>query len=237
MTANIEPSEETTNALYQEATQFEMEVKDAAVDAFGDITKEKQYALRPVNKVKELDENLPGLGSQRSIVQWAFNKDTKVGDIKRFSIPKGYAVVQLTKKYKEGVMTPEDASAQVLPILRKDAKAAQLMAKYKGKSMEEIIQEAGVSKNTVSSVTMKAPTLAGAGAEPSCGGSGIRVGDGSDIWFNQRRNGYFLGESNRQERSDQASKLCHLCQNDLECKSGACQFSSLSGLERSLESR
>ena len=192
LTANIEPSEKTTNDLYQEATQFEMEVKDADVSAFGDITKEKQYALRPVGGIKELEENLPGLGAQRAIVQWAFKEDTEVGDIERFSIPTGYAVVQLTKKLKKGVMTPEDASAKVLPILRKEAKAAQLIAKYKGKSMEEIAQEAGVSKSTVSAVTMKAPTLAGAGSEPAVVGAAFALETGQTSGLIEGETGIFM---------------------------------------------
>ena len=39
---------------------------------------------------KEMEENLPGLGSQRSIVQWVFNEDTSVGDIRRFNVNNGY---------------------------------------------------------------------------------------------------------------------------------------------------
>ena len=53
-------------------------------------------------------------------MQWAFNDDTSVGDIRRFDLANGYAVAQVTKKYKEGVMAAEDASATVLPILRKE---------------------------------------------------------------------------------------------------------------------
>ena len=121
----IQPSEETINSLFTDATKFEMDVTDAEAEAFGDIAREAKYTVRPVNKIKEMDENLPGLASQRSIVQWAFNGDTKVGDIKRFDLTNGYAIVQLTKKYKEGVMSVEDASAQALPKIRRDKKAEQ----------------------------------------------------------------------------------------------------------------
>ncbi len=75
-----------------------------------------------------MDENLPGLGAQRRIVQWAFAEDTKLGDIKRFDINNGYAVVQLTATYKKGLMDVEDASVTVLPILRKKKKAEKIKA-------------------------------------------------------------------------------------------------------------
>ncbi|RUA16615.1 MAG: peptidylprolyl isomerase, partial [Flavobacteriia bacterium] len=76
LTREIEPSEETINTLFTDATKFEMAALDAKAENFGDIARESNYTVRPVNKIKEMDENLPGLGSQRSIVQRTFNKDT-----------------------------------------------------------------------------------------------------------------------------------------------------------------
>ncbi|WP_318310408.1 peptidylprolyl isomerase [Flagellimonas crocea] len=162
----IEPSEETINTLFTNATKYEMAVMDAEPESFGDIAKESSYAVRPVNKIKEMEESLPGLGSQRSIVQWAFNEDTNVGDIKRFNVNNGYAVVQLTKKYNKGLMAPEDASATALPAIRKERKAEQIIAANKGKSMDAIASDNNVSQSTASAVTLTSPTLPGAGREP-----------------------------------------------------------------------
>ncbi|NDV15067.1 peptidylprolyl isomerase [Muricauda sp. TY007] len=162
----IEPSEATINTLFTDATKYEMAVMDAEPENFGDIAKESSYTVRPVNKIKEMEENLPGLGSQRSIVQWAFNEDTSVGDIKRFNVNNGYAVVQLTKMYKKGLMAPEDASATALPAIRKELKAKQIIAANKGKTMDAIASDNNVSQSTASAVTLSSPTLPGAGREP-----------------------------------------------------------------------
>ncbi len=162
----IEPSETTINTLFTDATKYEMAVMDAEPENFGDIAKESSYTVRPVNKIKEMEENLPGLGSQRSIVQWAFNDDTSVGDIKRFNVNNGYAVVQLTKKYKKGLMAPEDASATALPAIRKELKAKQIIAANKGKTMDAIASDNNVSQSAASAVTLSSPTLPGAGREP-----------------------------------------------------------------------
>ena len=162
----IEPSEETINTLFTDATKFEMAVIDAEPEDFGDIARESSYTVRPVNKIKEMEENLPGLGSQRSMVQWAFNDDTSVGDIKRFNVNNGYAVAQLTKKYKKGVMAPEDASATALPAIRKQLKAEKIIAANKGKAMDAIASDNNVSLSTASAVTLSSPTLPGAGREP-----------------------------------------------------------------------
>lgn len=166
LSREIEPSEETINTLFTDATKLEMATMDAEPENFGDIARESSYTVRPVNKIKEMEENLPGLGSQRSIVQWAFNDDTNVGDIRRFNVNNGYAIVQLTKKYKKGLMTPEDASATALPEIRKKRKAEQIIAANQGKAMDAFASDNNVSLNNASALTIKAPTIPGAGREP-----------------------------------------------------------------------
>ncbi|MUH34870.1 peptidylprolyl isomerase [Zobellia amurskyensis] len=174
----IEPSEETTNKLFTDATKFEMESIESS-KAFSDLAKENEYLVRPVNKIKATDENLPGLSAQRSIVQWAFQEDTKVGDIKRFDLAGGYAVAQLTKTYQDGLMSVEDASAIVLPKLRKERKAEQIIAANKGKSIEDLAKDNNVSASTASALTVKSPTIPGAGSEPAVVGTAFAMKEGA----------------------------------------------------------
>src|SRR5690606_27061318 len=149
--------DETINTLFAEATQFEMETIGGK--EFTAAAKEHNYLVRPVNKIKEMDENLPGLSAQRSIVQWAFNEDTKLGEIKRFNINNGYAVVQLTAKYRAGLMSAEDASVLALPKIRKEKKAAQVIAANKGKTMDAFAKDNNVVATTASALTMKSNTI------------------------------------------------------------------------------
>ena len=174
----IEPSEETTNKLFTDATKFEMESIESN-KAFSDLAKENEYLVRPVNKIKATDENLPGLGAQRNIVQWAFQEETNIGDIKRFDLTGGYAVAQVTKAYKEGLMSVEDASAIVLPKLRKERKAAQIIAANKGKSIEDLAKDNNVSASTASALTVKSPTIPGAGSEPAVVGTAFAMKEGA----------------------------------------------------------
>lgn len=182
MSREIVPSEETVNTLFTNATKFEMETMEDE-SAFSELAKTSEYLVRPVNKIKALDENLPGLSNQRNIVQWAFNSDTEVGDIKRFNINNGYAVVQLTGSYAEGVMSPEDASVLVLPIIRKERKAALIMSTNKGKDMNTIATDNNVTVSTASALTVKSPTIPGAGSEPVVVGTayGLSQGETSDL--------------------------------------------------------
>lgn len=192
LSREIEPSEETINTLFTDATKFEMSATDAEPENFGDIAKEDNYTIRPVNKVKEMDESLPGLSAQRGIVQWAFNDETKVGDIKRFNINNGYAVVQLTKKYKEGLMTPEDASATALPKIRKEQKAAQIISANQGKAMDAFAKDNNVTVSNASSLTMKSPTIPGAGREPLVVGTAFALAQDATSKLVEGETGVFL---------------------------------------------
>lgn len=186
----MEPSEGTVNQLFTDATQFEME-SISSDKAFSDLAKEKKYSVRPVNKVKATDENLPGLSSQRSIVQWAFNEDTEIGDIKRFDLTEGYAVVQLTDSYEEGLMSVEEASPTVLPKIRKERKAAQIISANKGKSIEEIAESTNVSTSTASALTVKSPTIAGSGSEPAVVGAAFAMKEGETSELVEGNTGVF----------------------------------------------
>lgn len=186
----IVPSEETINTLFTNATKFEMEATEDK-SAFSTIAKKDEYVVRPVNKIKALDENLPGLPNQRNIVQWAFNADTEVGDVKRFNINNGYAVVQLTGSYAEGVMSAEDASVLVLPIIRKERKAAQIIAANKGKDMSAIAADNSVSISNASALTVKSPTIPGAGSEPVVVGTAYGMAAGETSGLIQGNTGVF----------------------------------------------
>lgn len=187
----IVASEETSNTLFTDATKFEMAVAESKSD-YSALAKEGEYTVRPVNKIKAMDENLPGLSNQRSIVQWAFNDDTEIGDIKRFNINNGYAVVQLTATYKEGVMSVEDASATVLPKIRKERKAAQIIGANQGKSLEEIAKDANVSVSNATAVTVKSPTIPGAGREPVVIGTAFGLNEGETSGLIEGETGVFL---------------------------------------------
>jgi len=198
----IEPSDETVNALFTEATTFEMAVTEAKENYAG-IASENEYQVRPVNQLKAMDENLPGLGAQRRIVQWAFNEETSVGDVRRFDLNNGYAIVQLTATHREGLKSVEDASVQVLPKLRKEKKAAQIIAANQGKSLEEIASSNGVAVSSASALNAKSPTIAGAGREPLVVGMAVTMDPGATSGLLEGESGVFKMEvTNKEEAPD-----------------------------------
>ena len=173
----IEASEKTINNVFNEVSKYEIAVNDGDFQA---IAKDKNYTVKPVNTIKALDENIPGIGNQRQIVRWAFEEDTNVGDIKRFNLANGgYVVVQLSGESKKGLMTAKQASIKALPAIRKEKKAQIIKDRISASSVDDIAKAEKKTVRTANGITMKSPTISGAGREPKIVGMAFGMAEGT----------------------------------------------------------
>ncbi|MGB0896349.1 MAG: peptidylprolyl isomerase [Flavobacteriaceae bacterium] len=192
----VEASQKTIDALYADASQFEVDVNEGD---FIKVSETKNYAVRPVSTITNLSENLPGLqGSQRQIVKWLFNDDTKIGDIKRFDINGNYAVVQITSRKEKGVMSADDASFKVLPILRNKEKAEQLKAKMSANTLADNAANNNTTVRTANAISMANPTLPGAGREPKVVGTAFALENGQVSSLIEGEKGVYMIEVTKQ---------------------------------------
>jgi peptidylprolyl isomerase/peptidyl-prolyl cis-trans isomerase D len=159
---NIEASEKTVNDVFTNASKFEVAVNDGD---FSEIARAQNLEVKPVNKMSQMDANIPGIGANRAIVNWAFEEDTNVGDTKRFSVPDGYVIAQLTRKNEKGLMPVADASPIVKPILMNQKKAAKIRESISGNTLEEIATSQGATVQTASDISMANPMI-GTNREP-----------------------------------------------------------------------
>ncbi len=176
ITKEIEASESTLNDVFAKASKFEVASQKGD---FVEVAKEQDLGLKPVNKISNMDANIPGVGNNRAIVNWGFEENTEVGDVKRFSTSDGYVIVQLTRKSPKGLMSVAEASAIVTPKLRNEKKAEKIKAGISGDDLNAIATSQSVTVQTATAVTMAAPTIPGAGAEPKVVGAafGKKVGE------------------------------------------------------------
>ncbi len=172
----IEPSEKTINDIFSNASKFELAAKEGD---FNELANENDVTSKPVNKIGELDATIPGVGNNRSIVTWAFNEETEIGDVKRFNVTKGYVIAQLTRRNPKGLKSIADASATVTPILRNEKKAKKIRESITNTDLIEIGKNQNVTVKTASAITMASPTIAGGGTEPKVVGVafGTKVGE------------------------------------------------------------
>jgi peptidyl-prolyl cis-trans isomerase D len=173
-------SDQTANEVFRSATKFEMESND--LNDFIAVAEKNNYEVRPIKQVTELEENMPGLFNQRQIVRWAFDDDTKVGDIKRFSLTAGggYAVVQLTAVNQKGLATVDEVGFQVRRKIIQDKKAALIKKQFQDiDSLETLAENEDLTLETASAINQKNPTLVGAGNEPYVVGAAFAMEEGA----------------------------------------------------------
>ena len=173
------PSDKTSNEVFRSATQFEMDSNESG--DFITVAENNKYDVRPVKQITSLEENLPGLFQQRNIVRWTFEDDTKVGDIKRFSIASGgYVVVQLTAKVKEGLASIDEVGNQVRKTLTNKKKAALIKKQYQDKAtLEALAADESLTIETASAINQRNPSIVGAGNEPYVVGVAFAMEEGA----------------------------------------------------------
>lgn len=185
----IEPSEATTDAIFTKASKFEMDAEDKP---FADIAKELGLTVVPVNRLLAGDESVQGVGNQRAIVQWAFAKDTEVGDVKKFDVPQGHVIARLKNKNEKGLLSMEEAKTTVMPIIRDMKKAEIIKKKMAGTTLEAVSQKAGAAVATATDVTFAAPMVPNVGPEPKVVGKAFGLAAGKTSGLIEGKMGVFM---------------------------------------------
>ncbi len=188
----VEPSEETVDEVFNRTSKFEIAIADRD---FQEVAEESGYTVKPVSSIKALDENIPGLGAQRSMVRWAFEDGVKIGDFRRFNLSSGgYAVAILSAINKAGTMDNEKASVTALPEIRKEKKARMIREKISATTLQELATNQGQTVRTAVSLNMKNPTLSGAGREPLIIGAAFGLEEGAVSGLIDGSNGVYMIE-------------------------------------------
>ncbi|MBT7815532.1 MAG: peptidylprolyl isomerase, partial [Polaribacter sp.] len=165
----IVPSEATENVAFRNAEEFALAVSKE--NMYFEVALGKNYKPKPAVGLKALDENVAGLGSQRQIVRWAFGKETKVNDFKRFDLEGSHVVVFVTNATEKGLMSAAKATNRVRPILVNEKKAALINEKLQGASLSDIATANNTTVKSANGITLKNPTLSGVGLEPKIVGA------------------------------------------------------------------
>ena len=161
----IEPSEITRDSIYNIASRFEI---DANEDNFDDLANQRQFDIKKANNIKELDENIPVLGKQRSIVKWAYDETTNIGDVKRFNLQDGgYAIAILKSINDDELMDYEKAKITAIPEVKKQKKAEQIIKMVNITDLDGISDLFDLGIETSLAVSLSSPVISGVGNEPN----------------------------------------------------------------------
>ena len=204
ITREIIPSEETSNKVFMDVTRFEIEAKEKD---FLTTAEKYKYKVQEVDKIEVLEENLPGLFRQRSIVQWAFDEQTKVGDIRKFSISTGgYAVVLLDKVFETGDIDFENKKEEVKNLLIRNKKIKYINDKYSEiKTLDELSESLDKEIQTASALTQNNTVLVGSGEEPYIIGAAFSMDLNQPSKLIEGENGVYMIEVSSKEKAPDLS--------------------------------
>ncbi|MGB1111634.1 MAG: peptidylprolyl isomerase [Schleiferiaceae bacterium] len=182
----ILPSDETIQALYGQASTYAASAQSA--DDYRVLAMEQGLSLRPARNLAQFEEVVPGLGTSRRVVRWAWDDDREIGNIGLLENDgKGYVVVILTDKLEEGTTPYESVAGQCLEAAKKEAKKAiiteRLEAALSGAaSIEDVAAAAGKQVRTLNFKVGQA-NIAGVGNEAKVVGTicGIASGELSGV--------------------------------------------------------
>src|SRR5690606_25267416 len=135
----IDASAATQDQVHALATKFEERINS---QDFSKLASDLGLIAHPTATIKAFSDELPGVGTHKEAISWAFNKNTKANDYKRFSTGDGELIIRVKEVNNSGLMGVEEARAQVQPILMNKKKAEILRKKMSGKSLEEIAKAA-----------------------------------------------------------------------------------------------
>jgi peptidylprolyl isomerase/peptidyl-prolyl cis-trans isomerase D len=170
----IEPSEATENAIFEQAETMAANLAEGKT--LDEVATDKGFNVQTAKNLKALDENIPGLADQRTIVIWSFSPERKLSDSKRFDLDingkRGYAVTVLVEMNDEDeVPLTTEIVAEVRQKLVNEKKAALIQKTMKGSTLEEIAASASTTVRSASSITLNSPVIAGVGNEPAVVGA------------------------------------------------------------------
>jgi peptidyl-prolyl cis-trans isomerase D len=126
MSRKIDASQETDQAAFGLASQFAGQSRDAK--AFDENVQKQGLGKMMAPDIAPAESNIPGLGTNRQLVQWAYKAD--IGNVSEpFTVGDRYVVAELVEINKAGTMTPAKARNQVEPIVRRKKKSEMIAQK------------------------------------------------------------------------------------------------------------
>ena len=170
ITREIAASNATNRAVYNEANRFAGQNRNYT--DFSAAAQQDNKQVRSASVTMMMD-NLAGIKNARSIVQWAFNEDTKVGDVadQVYECDGMFVVVALKDVLKKGYATLEQVRPMIEQPVRIEKKAEVLMARASeavkaAQDINSIAMKLNATVDTIDSVSFNDYYLARYGMEP-----------------------------------------------------------------------
>ncbi|MHB1921449.1 MAG: peptidylprolyl isomerase [Chitinophagaceae bacterium] len=170
LSKHMDPSQETDNAAYEAANEFNG--KYPTRSAFDQAAKTQGLNIRIADNIHPNDYSIPGIGSARDIIRWAFNDAKKGEESKVFTYNDKYVIAVLLQIRKKGIASLADVKPQVEAEVRLKKKAKIIAARIAQlSSLEAVAKTTGQPIQVAQNVNFQTPFIPNAGFEPKVVGA------------------------------------------------------------------
>ena len=166
----IQPSSATNRAVYAEASKFAGQNRNIA--EFTAAAQQNNMQVRSA-RLNMMADQMAGVTNARSIVQWAYNEDTKIGTVadQVFECDNMFVVVALKDVFTKGYANFEQVREMIEQPVRLEKKGEILMARADeavkaGKDITSIATKLNVAIDTLDSISFTDYYLGRYGMEP-----------------------------------------------------------------------
>ncbi|MBJ34916.1 MAG: hypothetical protein CMC90_03350 [Flavobacteriaceae bacterium] len=185
----IIPSNDSSNNNYRKASQAEFDANNNLPLNSSDSS----LFIDSFESFENFDSGLPGIINSRQVIKWLYEDQTRVGDVKRFTLNEGYLVAKTISFNKKTLPNVNDFRDEISTTLSNDKKYAFILDKYKGlNSIEAISKDYDIELERASAVTQYDPLLVGAGNEPYIIGSSFALNVNETSKILKGNNGIYL---------------------------------------------
>jgi peptidyl-prolyl cis-trans isomerase D len=188
----INPSQTTRDEALRKADQFASEA-NTKEEFDAKVKEDKSIVVATAERIPENANQINALSDARSVVRWAFDNKTDVGDVSEpFELGDQYVIAVLTNKTDEDDVKVDDYRSELTAKVRNELKGEQIISKLGNTSgsLEAIAQKygAGALVETVDDVNLATGFLRSAGVDPTALGRAFGQKAG-------KRSKPFVGES------------------------------------------
>jgi peptidyl-prolyl cis-trans isomerase D len=175
ITRKAEPSNETFQAVYLQASTFAGE--NTTSEQFNKSVIDKKLNKRLAENITPMSDNIPGLDSPREIIRWAYEENTKKGDVSKvFDLQGKYVVANLKEVREKGIPTLDDIKTNLEPLVKREKKAEMIIKKISslkttGINIDLLAEKDKATIDTLDFITFSSYSIPGFGPEPEIIGS------------------------------------------------------------------
>jgi parvulin-like peptidyl-prolyl isomerase len=140
----IEPSSQTFQDIYSQANKFATKYNTL------ELFENSGMNIRKAEKVRIMDNKLPGIKFPRIIIQWAYKETTQKGSVSQvYDIDNSFVVAMLRDKREKGVATLEQVKANIKPLVMREKKAEIIIDKINKANPTNLNQVAALYNATI----------------------------------------------------------------------------------------